>query len=142
MPNSPCEFWLREVHFFGYIVNQDGILVDPNKIKAIMQWEVPRSPYDIQCFLRLASYYSRFIQVFSKIIVPLTHLRNKSVMYQRGSEHQTTFNTLRQMLCYTLVLTLADGVDDFVVYCYALITSLDMVSDIKNQYTKFSDIHY
>ncbi|GKE08331.1 hypothetical protein Tco_1411882 [Tanacetum coccineum] len=32
---SKCEFWLREVHFLGHVVNSDDIHVDPNKIEAI-----------------------------------------------------------------------------------------------------------
>nr|GEU58458.1 reverse transcriptase domain-containing protein [Tanacetum cinerariifolium] len=31
---SKCEFWLQEVHFLGYVVNQNGIHVDPSKIEA------------------------------------------------------------------------------------------------------------
>ncbi|GJZ84397.1 reverse transcriptase domain-containing protein [Tanacetum coccineum] len=30
---SKCEFWLQEVQFLGYVVNQNGIHVDPSKIK-------------------------------------------------------------------------------------------------------------
>ena len=41
---SKCEGWLCKVYFLGYIVNQKGILVDPTKIEAVMQWEVPRTP--------------------------------------------------------------------------------------------------
>ena len=33
---SKCEFWLREVQFLGHLVNQEGILVDPAKIEAVM----------------------------------------------------------------------------------------------------------
>ena len=29
---SKCEFWLREVQFFGHVVNHEGIKVDPAKI--------------------------------------------------------------------------------------------------------------
>ena len=49
-----------------------GILVDPAKVEAVMQWEVPKSPSEIQSFLGMAGYYQRFIQDFSKITVPLT----------------------------------------------------------------------
>ena len=58
---SKCEFLLREVQFLGHLVNQKGILVDPAKVKAVMQWEVPRSASEIRSFLILASYYRRFI---------------------------------------------------------------------------------
>nr|GEX54484.1 hypothetical protein [Tanacetum cinerariifolium] len=32
---SKCEFWLREVQFLGHVINEDGIQVDPSKIKAV-----------------------------------------------------------------------------------------------------------
>ncbi|GKE25405.1 putative reverse transcriptase domain-containing protein [Tanacetum coccineum] len=32
---SKCEFWLQEVQFLGYVVNQNGIYVDPSKIEAV-----------------------------------------------------------------------------------------------------------
>ncbi|GJV57559.1 putative reverse transcriptase domain-containing protein [Tanacetum coccineum] len=32
---SKCEFWLREVHFLGHVVNHNSIHVDPSKIEAI-----------------------------------------------------------------------------------------------------------
>ena len=51
---SNSEFWLREVQFLGHLVNQNGILVDPTKIEEVMRKEVPKSPSEIQSFLRLA----------------------------------------------------------------------------------------
>ena len=68
---SKCEFWLCEVQFLGHLVNKKGILVDPAKVEAMMQWEVPRSLSEIQSFLGLAGYYRRFIHDFYNIIVPL-----------------------------------------------------------------------
>nr|GEV28109.1 putative reverse transcriptase domain-containing protein [Tanacetum cinerariifolium] len=41
---SKCEFWLREVLFLGYVINRDGIHVDPSKIEAVKKWKVPRTP--------------------------------------------------------------------------------------------------
>nr|KAJ0210710.1 hypothetical protein LSAT_V11C400211960 [Lactuca sativa] len=116
---------LRE--FLGYLVNRMGFLVDPAKIEAMMQWEVPRSPSEIWSFLGLAGYYRRFIQNFSKITVPLTRLTKNLVTFSWGPEQQTTFETLRQRLCDAPILTLPEGVDDFVVYCDASI--IDVVND-------------
>ncbi|GKE73672.1 putative reverse transcriptase domain-containing protein, partial [Tanacetum coccineum] len=41
---SKCEFWPQEVQFLGYVVNQDGIHVDPIKIKEVKNWKSPESP--------------------------------------------------------------------------------------------------
>ena len=34
---SKCEFWLREVRLLGHLVSQNGILVDPAKVEAMMR---------------------------------------------------------------------------------------------------------
>ena len=33
---SKCEFWLTEVRFLGHVVSASGMLVDPEKVKAMM----------------------------------------------------------------------------------------------------------
>ena len=33
-----CEFWLDSVTFFGHVVFKDGISVDPEKVKVIVDW--------------------------------------------------------------------------------------------------------
>ena len=89
-----------------------------------MSWEVLKSPFEIRSFLGLAGYYRRFIRDFSKIVVPLTRLTRKGVVFSWGPEQQASFETLRQRLCEALVLTLPEGMEDFVVYCDASITGL------------------
>ena len=71
---SKCEFWIREVHFLGHVVNKNGIHVDPAKIEAIKIWETPKTPTEVRQFLGLAGYYWRFIENFAKIAQPLTQL--------------------------------------------------------------------
>ncbi|KAD3067145.1 hypothetical protein E3N88_35025 [Mikania micrantha] len=51
---SMCEFWLREVQFLGHVINSDGIHVDPAKIEAIKNWDVPTTLTEISSFLGLA----------------------------------------------------------------------------------------
>ncbi|KAJ9541992.1 hypothetical protein OSB04_028498 [Centaurea solstitialis] len=116
---SKCDFWLQEVQFLGHLVNREGIKVDPAKIEAVMKWEVPKTPTEIRSFLGLAGYYRRFIQDFSKIVVPLKRLTRKNVKFVWGEEQQKAFELLREKLCKAPVLTLPEGVDDMTVYCDA-----------------------
>ena len=66
-----CEFWLREVSFLGHVIWKGGIAVDPSKVDAVLQWESPKSVSEIRSFLGLTGYYRRFIEGFSKLVLPL-----------------------------------------------------------------------
>ncbi|KAD5802711.1 hypothetical protein E3N88_14071 [Mikania micrantha] len=116
---SKCEFWLREVQFLGHVVNQDGIQVDPNKIKAVEQWKTPRTPTEIRQFLGLAGYYRRFIKNFSKIALPLTTLTQKNQPFIWGSQQEEAFQLLKHKLCNAPILALPEGIENFTVYCDA-----------------------
>ena len=37
---SKCEFWLTEVRFLGHVVSAFGVSVDPEKVEAVMSWEI------------------------------------------------------------------------------------------------------
>ncbi|KAI3494636.1 hypothetical protein L1887_40553 [Cichorium endivia] len=116
---SKCEFWIRKVDFLGHVVSQEGIHVDPSKIKAIENWEIPRTPTEIRQFLGLAGYYRRFIKNFSKIAKPLTALTQKGARFDWDDPQENAFQTLKQMLCSAPILSLPEGTEDFVVYCDA-----------------------
>ena len=51
-----------------------GVFVDPEKVEAIMSWERPKSVFEIRNFFRLAGYYKRFIEDFSRLAAPMTSL--------------------------------------------------------------------
>jgi hypothetical protein len=38
---NKCEFWLKEVSFFGCIISKGGISVDPSTVKDILSWNTP-----------------------------------------------------------------------------------------------------
>ena len=38
---SKCEFWLTEVRFLGHVVSVSGVLVDLEKVEAVMSWDRP-----------------------------------------------------------------------------------------------------
>ncbi|KAJ9553497.1 hypothetical protein OSB04_017542, partial [Centaurea solstitialis] len=116
---SKCEFWIREVHFLGHVVNEEGIHVDPAKIEAIKKWEAPKTPTEIRQFLGLAGYYRRFIANFSKITQPLTTLTQKDKKFIWGEKQEEAFQLLKHKLCKAPILALPEGTDNFVVYCDA-----------------------
>ena len=67
-----CEFWLENVSFFGHIVTQEGIYVDPAKVETVNNWSRSTNVTAIRSFLGLTGYYRRFVEGFCKIAMPLT----------------------------------------------------------------------
>ena len=62
---NKCEFWLIEVSFLGYVVSASIVLVDLEKVEAVISLERSKSVFEICSFLGLAGYNRRFIEDFS-----------------------------------------------------------------------------
>jgi hypothetical protein len=40
---SKCAFEVQEVEYLGHIVSHEVVKVDPNKIKAMREWPIPKT---------------------------------------------------------------------------------------------------
>ena len=65
--------------------------MDPAKVQTMLEWQTPRSVRDVQCFLGFANFYRKFIQDYSKLILPLTQLTKKGELFVWTNEVDTTF---------------------------------------------------
>ncbi len=86
-------------------------------MKAILDWEPPRSIPALRLFLGLASYYRKFIKNFAKIATSLTNLLKKSSgTYEWDEACNEAFETLKGILLKTNVLKLPDFDKDFEIH--------------------------
>jgi hypothetical protein len=116
---SKCEFWIDKVPFLGHIISNEGILVDPAKVKEIMAWSVPTTVKEVQSFLGFAGYYRRFIEGFSKIAKPMTSLLEKGREFKWDEKFQDSFEQLKKRLLSPPVLVMPDLQKGFDIYCDA-----------------------
>jgi hypothetical protein len=107
-----CEFWLKEVSFFGHVVNKNGLAVDPAKVKAVVEWERLTNVREIRSILGLAGYYRRF----SSLSEPLTALTRKNAPFTWSVECKESFQELKRRLVTAPVLTLPMESMGYVVY--------------------------
>lgn len=64
---AKCSFHQQEVGFLGFIVDNEGVKMEPSRVTAINEWPEPQTTKDIQQFLGFAGFYRRFIRNYSHV---------------------------------------------------------------------------
>ncbi|KAI0993806.1 hypothetical protein K3495_g14378, partial [Podosphaera aphanis] len=105
-----CEFAKKEIKYLGFIINvEEGIKVDPAKIRAIAAWEAPRDVKGVRSFLGFANFYRAFISDFAQVSAPLQNLTNKGITFTWSREQQEAFDKLKSLFVTAPVLALWDA---------------------------------
>ena len=68
---------MREVGFLGVVIGLEGIKIEEEKMKEVLDWPTPKCVKDVQKFLGLANYYRQFMQSFVFIARPLHNMVRK-----------------------------------------------------------------
>jgi len=58
---------MERVKYLGYILDENGVHVDPTNIQVILDWPAPTTLTKVLIFLGLANFYRRFILGVSHI---------------------------------------------------------------------------
>nr|GEX11224.1 reverse transcriptase domain-containing protein [Tanacetum cinerariifolium] len=81
-------FMVKEGIILGHKISKNGIEVDKAKVDVIAKLPRPTTVKGIRSFLGHAGFYRRFIQYFSKIARPMTHLFEKGNFIVKGMSSQ------------------------------------------------------
>lgn len=95
---AKCEFYKKEVIFFGLKLSEHGISPTIEKCSALRNAKPPTNASELRSFLGLAQYVSRFIQDFAIITAVLWKLTKKSEKWKWGSEEQMAFDRLKEAI--------------------------------------------
>ncbi|QRV79678.1 Retrotransposable element Tf2 protein [Ceratobasidium sp. AG-Ba] len=112
---SKCEFFVKRVIFLGLVITPEGISMEEEKIKAIMDWGAPRKIKEVQAFLGFVNFYRRFIAEFSKIARPLHDLTRKDTRFEWNQECQQAFEEIKKRVSQDPVLIHPDPDKPFIL---------------------------
>ncbi|GJU61388.1 reverse transcriptase domain-containing protein [Tanacetum coccineum] len=115
--NAPGTFQRRIV--LGHKISKSGIEVDKSKVDVIAKLPHPTTVKGIRSFLGHAGFYRRFIQDFSKIARPMTHLLEKETPFIFSKECIEAFETLKMKLTQAPILVAPDWDLPFEIMCDA-----------------------
>nr|GEU76461.1 reverse transcriptase domain-containing protein [Tanacetum cinerariifolium] len=118
-----------------------GIEVDKSKIEVISKLPHPTTVKGIRSFLGHAGFYRRFIQDFSKISRPMTHLLEKNSPFIFSNDCIQAFQILKKKLTEAPILIAPNWDQPFELMCDANDFSIGVVLG-KRIEKHFRPIHY
>lgn len=109
------EFLKLETEFLGHIICKEGVKPNPNKIKAIENYPIPKTTTEIKRFLGLLGYYRKFIPDFARITKPLTQCLKKGSKIKLDENYTNCFEHCKTLLTNDPILQYPDFTRDFIL---------------------------
>ncbi|GJS56116.1 reverse transcriptase domain-containing protein [Tanacetum coccineum] len=136
-----CHFMCREGIVLGHKISKSGIEVDRAKVDVIAKLPHPTTVKGVRSFLGHAGFYRRFIQDFSKIARPMTHLLEKETPFVFSKDCIDAFETLKKKLTEAPILVVPDWNLPFELMCDASDFAIGAVLG-QRKMKHFQPIHY
>ncbi|GJY84462.1 reverse transcriptase domain-containing protein [Tanacetum coccineum] len=114
-----CHFMCKEGIVLGHKISKSGIEVDRAKVNVIAKLPHLTTVKGVRSFLGHAGFYRRFIQDFSKIARPMTHLLEKETPFVFSKDCINAFETLKKKLTEAPILVVLDWNLPFELMCDA-----------------------
>lgn len=124
-------FCCRRLEFLGYVLSEDGLSVNPDRIKAILEIPTPTTAKEVRRIVGAAGWYRKFIPNFSEIVAPLNDLYKGNLKGRAridwNSEADKSFELLKKHLTSAPILTMCDYSKPFKIYCDASLVAAGAV---------------
>jgi len=100
-----CTFLQKDLVYLGFVFFKEGLKMDPEKVKEILDWQTPKCTFDIWSISGLVSFYRKFIQNFNLICAPLVECMKKGT-FQWATTTTKSFEDFKKKVSEQLVLAL------------------------------------
>jgi hypothetical protein len=100
-----CKFGLSEVSFFGHTLCKEGLKPDPKKLEAVKNMPRPLSKTELESFLGMINYLSRYAPKLSEVTAPLRELTKKSTTFEWNECYDKVYEETKQLLLEAPVLS-------------------------------------
>ena len=99
-----CEFPKKEVDFFGHTCSEQGLKVTDEKDRVVQEMEAPRKKQELQRFMGMFAYLSKFLPNHSASSAPLHELLEHDTSWYWSYPQQKIWEDLKQLVTETPVL--------------------------------------
>lgn len=110
-----CQLCRAELKYLGYVVDRNGLHVDADKVKAMIEIPRPTNVTEVRRIIGTFSWYRRFVPEFSMILAPITGLLKKHAKFVWTDECEKSFKRIKECLVSAPILSCPDYSLPFVV---------------------------
>ena len=93
-----CEFHKQSVKYLGFLTTE-GVAADPAKVATVQEWGIEKSPIrcrtEVRRFLGFAGFCRRFINSYSRIVLPLTRHTGEDIPFDWTTECDAALGSLK-----------------------------------------------
>ncbi|KAL9953715.1 hypothetical protein ACROYT_G041171 [Oculina patagonica] len=103
-----CHIRQEAVPYIGHVLTKDGLIADPEKIRAVQEMRQPQNAKELRTFLGFMQYLAKFMPNMADVSSPLRQLLEKEVEWHWEKEQEESFQKLKLMASSTPVLGFYD----------------------------------
>lgn len=103
-----CKISVNKVKYLGHVFTDQGILPDENKIDAIIGMKNPTNVKQLETFLGMVTYISKFLPNISTVNCPLRELIKKGSIWKWEEKHSKAIERIKEILIKKPVLQYYD----------------------------------
>jgi hypothetical protein len=126
-------FIVSEGILLGHIISKDGISVDPERTKSILQIAPPHSKRSMQSFFDRINFVRRFVPYFAEIVKPLQKMIKKDMQFKWTPLEKEAFENIKTAIANAPSLQSPDFSKDFLLYTFTSDHSLAAVLTQKDE---------
>lgn len=103
-----CVFHATKLEYLGQIVGEDGVRQDPEKVKAIVDFQAPKDVSELRRFLGMANQLMKFTPDLAEHTKPLRDLLKKQNSWCWGQAQESAYDQIKRDLSSVKVLAMYD----------------------------------
>lgn len=94
----------KKVHYLGYVLSEDGLSIDSEKLEPILSYPAPKTVREVRCLIGMIGFFKQFIPNYSEILSPITDLLKKNSKLVWNKEADLALGKLKSILTTSPVL--------------------------------------
>lgn len=108
-----------ELEFVGHVISMDGVKPIESRVQIIQEIESPKTVRQLSMFIGFVSYYRKFVDHFSNLLIPLNDLLKINRKWEWRDVHQKAFEEIKKSFLRCITLKYPDVNEPYILSCDA-----------------------